>query len=184
MTRIDLGAKPLLYPMPVLIIGTYDKDGNPNAMNAAWGSITDFDEISISLSKHKTTDNFNETNAFTVSIATSDYMVASDYVGIESGNSVPDKFFKAGFTHFRSSRVNAPIINELPIALECEVKSFDDGILIGKILNVCVDESVMTDGKVDPSKVKPIIYDPFNNTYMSLGEVVGEAFKAGNVLKK
>lgn len=117
MSRIDLGAKPLIFPMPVLIIGTYDKDGVPNAMNAAWGMISDMNEISISLSEHKTTENLAVTGAFTVSMATEGTVVPCDYVGIESAKKVPDKFAKAGFHATKSSMVNAPLIDELPVAL-------------------------------------------------------------------
>ena len=183
MTRIDFGAKPFLFPMPVFIIGTYDENGTPNAMNAAWGMVTDYDEITISLAKHKTTENLIKTNAFTVSMATEDTVVACDYVGVESAKKVADKFEKAGFHATKSEHVNAPLIDELPMALECEVKSFSNGILIGKIVNVCADESVVTDGKIDPKKVKPIAFDPCNNTYVSMGDVVGKAFSDGNQLK-
>ena len=183
MSRVDFGAKPLMLPMPVLIIGTYDENGVPNAMNAAWGTITDFQEISISLSEHKTTENFAVTGAFTVSMATEDTVVACDYVGIESASKVPDKFAKAGFHATKSEKVNAPLIDELPMALECRVKSFEDGILVGEIVNVTADESVITDGKIDIKKLKPIAYDPVNNTYVSLGDVVGKAFYDGMKLK-
>ncbi len=184
MGRVDFGAKPLMLPMPVLIIGTYDANKVPNAMNAAWGMISDFQEISISLSEHKTTENFAVTGAFTVSMATEDTVVACDYVGIESAGKVPDKFARAGFHAIESKHVNAPLIEELPMALECKVKSFEDGILIGEIVNVTADESVLTDGKIDIKKLKPIAYDPVNNTYVSLGEVVGKAFFDGMQLKK
>ena len=183
MSRVDFGAKPLIFPMPVLIIGTYDKDGMPNAMNAAWGMISDSQEISISLSEHKTTDNLAATGAFTVSIATEDTVIPCDYVGIESAKRVPDKFEKAGFHATKSSKVNAPLIDELPMALECKVKSFDNGILVGEIVNVTADESVLTDGKIDPKKLKPIAYDPMNHTYVALGEVVGKAFSDGHQLQ-
>lgn len=183
MSRVDFGAKPLIFPMPVLIIGTYDKDGLPNAMNAAWGMISDSQEISISLSEHKTTDNLAVTGAFTVSIATEDTVIPCDYVGIESAKRVPDKFEKAGFHATKSSKVNAPLIDELPMALECKVKSFDNGILVGEIVNVTADESVLTDGKIDPRKLKPIAYDPMNHTYVALGEVVGKAFSDGHQLQ-
>lgn len=183
MNRKDFGAKPYLYPMPVLIIGTYDENGVPNAMNAAWGMVTDFDEITISLSEHKTTENLEKTGAFTVSMATEDYVKACDYVGVESGAKVPDKFARAGFHAEKSEKVNAPLITELPMALECEVKSFSDGILTGKIVNVCCEESVLTDGKIDPKKLKPIMYDPCNNRYLGIGEVCGQAFHDGLKLK-
>ncbi len=183
MSRVNFGAKPLMFPQPVLIIGTYDQEGNPNAMNAAWGITTDFKEITISLSDHKTTDNLNETGAFTVSFATQAQVVACDYVGMESGRKVPTKFAKAGFHAVKSEFVNAPLIAELPVAMECKVKSFTDGILIGEIVNVSADESVMTDGKVDLNKFEPITFDPFNNAYRGLGEQVGHAFSDGAALK-
>lgn len=183
MSRIDFGAKPIMLPQPVLIIGTYDENGVPNAMNAAWGITTDFKEITISLSEHKTTENLAVRGAFTVSMATEDQVVPCDYVGIESGKTTPDKFAKAGFHATKSAYVDAPLIDELPMALECKVKSFEDGILIGEIVNVSADESVCTDGKVDPKKLKPITFDPCNNTYIGLGEKVGNAFKDGAALK-
>lgn len=183
MKRVDFGPKPLMFPQPVLIIATYDKDGNPNAMNAAWGITTDFAEISISLSEHKTTDNLKERGAFTVSMATEEYEAACDYVGIESGRKVPDKFAKAGFTAVKSSHVDAPLIAELPLALECRVKSFEDGILVGEIVNVCADESILTEGKVDVKKLRPISFDPFTNTYYGVGEKVGNAFSDGMGLR-
>ena len=183
MKRVDFGPKPLMFPQPVLIIATYDKDGNPNAMNAAWGITTDFAEISISLSEHKTTDNLKERGAFTVSMATEEYEAACDYVGIESGRKVPDKFAKAGFTAVKSSHVDAPLIAELPLALECRVKSFEDGILVGEIVNVCADESILTEGKVDVKKLRPISFDPFTNAYSGVGEKIGDAFRDGMSLK-
>lgn len=183
MNRINFGAKPFIYPMPVLIIGTYDENGVPNAMNAAWGTITDMNEITISMSPHKTTENLAKTGAFTVSIATENTVVPCDYVGVESASKVSDKFAKAGFHAIKSDYVNAPLIEELPMALECKVKSYEDEILVGEIVNVCAAESILTDGKIDPKKLKPIAYDPVNHTYMGLGEVVGNAFKDGLQLK-
>ena len=183
MNRINFGPKPFIYPMPVLIIGTYDENGVPNAMNAAWGTITDMNEITISMSPHKTTENFLKTGAFTVSIATEDTVVPCDYVGVESASKVPDKFAKAGFHATGSEYVNAPLIDELPMVLECKVKSYEDEILVGEIVNVCADESILTDGKIDPKKLKPIAYDPVNHTYVGLGDVVGKAFADGLKLK-
>lgn len=183
MNRVNFGAKPLMFPQPVLIIATYDKDGNPNAMNAAWGITTDFAEITISLSEHKTTDNLAVSGAFTVSMATEDYVTACDYVGIESGRKVPDKFERAGFHAMPSSFVNAPLIEELPMALECRVKSFSDGILVGEIVNVCADESILTDGKIDVKKLRPISFDPMGNAYFGVGEKVGCAFRDGAKIK-
>ena len=183
MSRKNFGSKPVMYPQPVLIIGTYDENGVPNAMNAAWGITTDFHEITISLGEHKTTDNLAVRKAFTVSMAPEDQVIACDYVGIASGRTEPDKFAKAGFHATKSEFVDAPLIDELPMALECRVKSFEDGILVGEIVNVSADESVLTDGKIDPKKLKPITFDPINNTYIGLGEKVGDAFKDGNKIK-
>lgn len=183
MSRVNFGAKPFMYPMPVLIVGTYDENGVPNAMNAAWGIITDMNEITISMSHHKTTENFEKTGAFTVSIATEDMVVACDYVGVESAGKVPDKFAKAGFHATKSTYVNAPLIDELPMALECKVKSYEDDILVGEIVNVNADESILTEGQIDPAKLRPIAYDPVNHTYIGLGKKVGNAFSDGLKLK-
>ena len=116
-------------------------------------------------------------------MGTEDQVVACDYVGIESADKVPDKFARAGFHATKSSFVNAPLIDELPMTLECKVKSFNDGILIGEIVNVSADESVVTDGKIDPKKLKPIAFDPCNNAYLAMGDKVGDAFKDGAALK-
>ena len=183
MSRVNYGAKPIMLPQPVLIIATYDENGVPDAMNAAWGITTDFQEITISLGEHKTTDNLAVRKAFTVSMATEDQVIACDYVGIESARKVPNKFEKAGFHATKSEFVDAPLIDELPMALECRVKSFEDGILIGEIVNVSADESVVTDGKIDLKKLRPIAFDPSNNAYVALGEKVGSAFADGAKLK-
>ena len=185
--RKNFGAKPMCYPMPVYIIGTYGADGTPNAMNAAWGGISEETEISICISAdHKTTENILSRKAFTVSMATAKYIAACDYVGIVSGNQVPDKFVKAGFHATKSQFVDAPLIDELPMALECELISYDREScrLVGRIVNVSADESVLGDnGKVDVSKLQPITFDPMNNHYLVLGEKVGQAFHDGVVLK-
>lgn len=183
--RKDFGAKTYLYPQPVLMIGTYDEDGNPNLMNAAWGGVSDFNQISIALAKHKTTDNLLKSKAFTVSIATAKYVAACDYVGLVSLNSEPKKFEKSGFTAIKSEHINAPIIKELPLTLECEVVSFDEKteILVGKIINVSADESILTDGKIDPLKIDAIVYDPIEHNYFKLGKSIGHAFLIGNKLK-
>ena len=185
--RKNFGAKPMCYPMPVFIIGTYNPDGTPNAMNAAWGGISEEQEITICVdSGHKTAENLIARKAFTVSMATAKYMAACDYVGIVSGNKVPDKFAKAGFHASKSEFVDAPLINELPMALECEVISYDTETcrLVGRIVNVSADESVLGEnGKVDPAKLHPITYDPMNHHYLVLGEKVGQAFHDGTVLK-
>lgn len=184
--RKNFGSKSWLYPMPVLIVAAYDATGKPNAMNAAWGGIFTDDHIGICISQgHKTTKNILETKAFTVSMATVEQLKACDFVGIVSGNKVEDKFAKAGFTAVRSEVVNAPIINELPMTLECEMVSYDEDSnhLVGRIVNVSADERVLTDGKIDYRKLRPITYDPINHHYIELGEVVGNAFADGKKLK-
>ena len=185
--RKNFGARAMCYPMPVFIIGTYNADGTPNAMNAAWGGISEETEISICVDdRHKTAENLIARKAFTVSMATAKYLTACDYVGIVSGNKVGDKFARAGFHAVKSEFVDAPLIEELPMALECEVISYDTETcrLVGRIVNVCADESVLTeDGKVDVAKLQPITYDPVNHHYLALGERVGQAFHDGAALK-
>ncbi len=185
--RKNFGAKAMCYPMPVFIIGTYNSDGSPNAMNAAWGGISEETEITICVdSAHKTAENLLARKAFTVSMATAKMMTACDYVGIVSGNQEPEKFTKAGFHATKSAFVDAPLIDELPMALECELLSYDVETcrLVGRIVNVCVDESVLGEnGKVDVAKLVPITYDPMNHHYLVLGEQVGQAFHDGLALK-
>ena len=184
--RKNFGSKSWLYPMPVLIIAAYDEAGIPNAMNAAWGGMFTDEHIGICISQgHKTTKNILATKAFTVSMATAKEVVACDYVGIVSGNLERDKMTKAGFTVERSEVVNAPIIKELPMTLECEMVSYDEESchLVGRIVNVSADESILTDGKIDYAKLRPITYDPVNHHYIELGAKVGNAFSDGKKLK-
>ncbi|MBO7253163.1 MAG: flavin reductase family protein [Oscillospiraceae bacterium] len=185
--RKNFGPKAICYPMPVFIIGTYNADGTPNAMNAAWGGISEEQEISICIdSGHKTAENLMARKAFTVSMATVQYLKACDYVGIVSGNKEPDKFAKAGFHMIASDFVDAPLIAQLPMALECKVLSYDPETcrLVGQIVNVCADESVLDEsGKVDVSKLQPITFDPVNHRYLALGQDVGRAFHDGLALK-
>ena len=185
--RKNFGPKPMCYPMPVFIIGTFNEDGTPNAMNAAWGGISEEQEITVCIdSGHKTAQNLTARGAFTVSMATADMLTVCDYVGIVSGNKEPDKFAKAGFHALKSEFVDAPLIRELPMALECTVISYDPETcrLVGRILNVSADESVLGEnGKVDPAKLRPITFDPMNHQYLVLGEKVGRAFHDGMELK-
>lgn len=184
--RKNFGAKAYTYPQPVLIIASYDENGNADAMNAAWGGISDDKEISMCLSaEHKTVKNILERKAFTVSMGDAAHVEACDYVGLVSGNKVPDKLKKAGFTITKSELVDAPIINELAVCVECRMISYDEKTcrMVGEIVNVSVDESAMTDGKVDITKVAPITFDPFNNAYHVIGEKVGNAFCDGVKLK-
>lgn len=184
--RKNFGAKTCLYPMPVLIIGTYDEKGTPNAMNAAWGGVYDTNQVMVCLADdHKTTENIKKSGAFTVSFATVKTVVACDYVGIVSANDLPNKLEKAGFHTAKSEFVNAPIIDELPMCAECRLIKFnEDGICIGEIVNISADESVLDEnGKVDAKKLNPIIYDGMTHAYWSFGEKVGRAFFDGKSIK-
>ena len=184
--RKNFGAKSWVYPMPVLIVAAYDKDGVANAMNAAWGGIYDTNQIMVCLADdHKTTENIKASGAFTVSFATVATVAACDYVGIVSANDVPDKFDRAGFHATKSELVNAPLIDELPMTLECRLVKFnEDGICIGEIVNVSADESVLDDsGKVDAKKLDPIIYDSVTHAYWDFGKKVGQAFSDGKSIK-
>ena len=181
----DFGSKTYLYPMPVLIVATYGEDGTPDAMNAAWGGIYDTNTVLLSLAEsHKTYKNIIVRKAFTISVADAAHVVEADYVGIVSGNKVPDKLERAGLHVTKSKFVDAPVIDEFPMALECRlVKINEDGIVVGEIVNVCADESVLSDGEIDPAKVRPITFDSVHSAYIELGAVVGKAFADGKKIK-
>ena len=185
----NLGSKPWILPQPVLIIGTYDKDGKPNAMNAAWGGQWDMHEIIISLGSHATTDNLKDNSDLTVSFATVDTLVASDYVGIVSGRNVADKMEKTGWTIEKAPNVNAPVFKNLPMTLECRVKQKIDEsetgyYLVAEIVNILCDEKYLAaDGNPDVEKMGLITYNPVHHTYIQLGKTVGKAFSDGKQLK-
>ena len=186
--RKDLGVKSWLFPMPVLIIGTYDENGVPNAMNAAWGSMYDYNQVTVSLGSHVSTDNIRKSKAFTISFATKETVEASDFVGIVSLAKEPKKLIKAGLTPVKSEKVNAPLFKEYPVTLECKLNSIEGEMgegatVVGDIVNISVDESVLTDGKLDFNKFHPIAFDPANNKYRLVGEEVADAFKVGLSLK-
>ncbi|MCI9046622.1 MAG: flavin reductase family protein [Hungatella sp.] len=185
--RKNFGAKPWTYPQPVFIIATYGEDGTPDAMNAAWGGISDDTQISMCLSPgHKTVANILARGAFTVSMADAAHVTECDYVGIESANKAPDKVEKAGFHTEKAEFVDAPVIVELPMAVECRLISYDKEScrLVGEIVNVSADEKILDEnGKIDPAKLDPIVFDPVNHAYLKLGEKVGDAFKDGMKLK-
>ena len=185
--RKNFGAKPYTYPQPVFILAAWGADGTPDAMNAAWGGISDDRELSLCISaSHKTTENLLAHGAFTVSMADAAHTAACDYVGIVSAKNTPDKFARAGFHAEKSAFVDAPLIAELPIAVECCVKSYDPetGRLVGEIVNVSVDERALdAAGLPDVAKIRPITFDPFHNTYVALGETVGQAFHDGKTLR-
>ena len=166
-------------PQPCVMIATWDKDHNPDVMMAAWAGQYDYRQIVVSMSKHKTTENLELTGAFTVSFADVRTVAESDYLGLVSGSKVPDKVARAGFTCSPSPNVDAPIIDQYPLTLECKVVSWADGILVGEVVNMSADDSILTDGKVDLDKLQPIVFDAAAMTYRALGDVVGKAWGAG-----
>ena len=178
-----------IYPMPVLMIATYNQDNSVNVMNAAWGTMQDRNIVALNLGEnHKTVENIKARGAFTVSIADAKHVVEADYFGVESGNNVPDKFAKSGLSAQKSSLVDAPVINEFPICMECEFVEYKGGEfgcgVIGKVINVSADENVMNGDRVDISKVEAIAFDPYTYGYYKVTERVGNAFKDGLQLKK
>ena len=178
-----------IFPMPVLMIATYNDDGTINVMNAAWGTMLERDQVILNLTEsHKTVKNIRKRRAFTVSIADSKHVVEADYFGVVSGNNTPDKFKNSGLTAIKSENVDAPIVNEFPICMECEFIEYQDNEygcgVVGKIVNVSADEKVLVNGNVDVSLVNAISFDPFTHGYYKIGERVGEAFKDGLKLKK
>ena len=185
--RKNFGVKPYLYPMPVLIIGSYDADGVANAMNAAWGGISEVNQISICVDDtHKTADNITARGAFTVSVGTAAQMAACDFVGLVTGHEMPDKLHRTGWTVVKSEFVDAPLFAELPMTLECKLISYtkETCTLIGEIVNVSIDDSVLDEkGDVDVQKLNPLVYDPVNSVYYKLGEKAGNAFHEGEKLK-
>ncbi|MBP3918292.1 MAG: flavin reductase family protein [Clostridia bacterium] len=178
-----------IFPMPVLMVATYNEDGSVNVMNAAWGTMQERENVVLNLTEtHKTVKNIKARGAFTVSIADAAHLVEADYFGVESGNKVANKFENSGLTASRSETVDAPIINEFPICLECKFIEYQNGDygcgVIGKVVNVTADESVMVGDKIDMSLVNAIAFDPYTHGYYKVTERVGEAFKDGLKLKK
>ena len=177
-----------IFPMPVLMVATYNEDGSVNVMNAAWGTMQERDHVALNLTEtHKTVQNIKARKAFTVSIADADHVVEADYFGVVSGNKEPKKFEKSGLTASKAETVNAPVINEFPLCLECEFIEFQNdtyGIgVIGKVVNITADEGVMVDGKLDMSLVNAVAFDPYTHGYYRVAERVGEAFKDGLKIK-
>ncbi len=182
----NFGVKNWMFPMPVLMIGTYNEDGTPNMMNAAWGGITLEDQITICIdTAHKTWANIAARKAFTVAFGTADAVASCDYLGLVSGNDVADKVAKSGFTAVKSEFVDAPVMAELPLVLECELVSMNEENcnVVGRIVNCAVEESALTDGKPDAAKMKPICFDTCQHVYRLMGETVAKAFSCGKDLK-
>ena len=190
MMKKDLGVIPAVYPMPVLMVAAYDAEGKVNAMNVAWGQICDDDKIILFVGEGKKTWlNIQESKAFTVALADEAHVDVADFLGIATGNKMPDKFERTGYTAVKSDKVNAPIIEEFPVVMECELLEFlkDEYVsgIVGKIVNVKAEESVLSEnGKVDPAKLKALMFDQFQNGYYSTGEKVAKAWNAGAGLMK
>ena len=185
MAKKDLGVKPYLFPMPVLMIATYCEDGSVDVMNMAWGGICDNNKVALNISEtHKTAQNIKERKAFTISIADVEHLAESDFFGTTSANRMPNKFERSGMHAIKSSRVDAPIIEEYPITLECVVTKIqnedNEFRVVGEIINVLADEKVLDkSGKVDPSKLNAFVFDQFQNGYYKIGEKIGDAWKSG-----
>ena len=186
----NLGKLPALYPMPVLMVAAYDENGTPCVMNAAWGTICGMDKIALIIDEdHKTTKNIRVSKAFTVALADKDHIEEADFFGIATGNKMPDKFAKSGCHAEKSEFVNAPVITEFPVTMECElaeiVQTDHLHAVVGTIINVNADEKVLDDnGKVNPEKLNALIFDQFQNGYYVSGEKVGKAWNAGKEMMK
>ena len=186
--RKNIKTTEAIFPMPVLMVATYNEDGSVDVMNAAWGTMQERNYVILNLTKtHKTVKNIMERKAFTVSIADSKHVVEADYFGMVSGNNTPNKFENTGLSVTKSENVDAPIINEFPICFECEFIEYQNDEygagVIGKVVNVTADESVMNEDKIDIEKVNAIAFDPYTHGYYKVTERVGEAFKDGLQLK-
>ena len=186
----NLGKVPAVYPMPVLMVAAYDEEGTVNVMNAAWGMICGMDKIALFIDEdHKTTQNLLKTKAFSVSLADKDHMDVADFFGIATGNKMPDKFERTGYHAEKSAFVNAPVIAEFPLVMECElaevVKTDNLYAIVGTIVNTAAEEKVLAEnGKVDPVKLNALIFDQFQSGYYVSGEKVGQAWNAGKELMK
>lgn len=189
-TMKDLGVRPCMFPMPVGMIATYNEDGTVDVMNMAWGGICSENLVALNLDEdHMTSKNIKRTQAFTLAIPDAAHVVEADYFGIASCNDTPDKFARSGLTAERSTRVDAPVVREFPVTLECRVAEIQHGIegfrVVGEIVNILAHESVLDgDGNVDPVRMDPIMYDPFQQGYYAIGRKVGQAWDTGMKLTK
>ena len=181
----DLGVQQAVFPMPVLMVAAYDAEGKVNAMNVAWGQIAGSDKIYLCIGKgKKTLANIKESGAFTVGLADLAHMKEADFLGIASGNKMDDKFARSGLTTVKSDKVNAPVIEEFPVVMECELEQVIENdtfyAIVGKIINTSAEESVLDEnGKIEPTKVNALVFDQFQLGYYTIGEKVGQAWDAG-----
>ncbi len=186
--RVNMGAKLYVTPQPALMIATYDADGNPDVMMAAWGGQYEGNQVCFQLSSHKTTDNLRLNRAFTLSYADARTVAESDYFGIASGRDVKDKVAHVGFTCTKSQNVNAPIIDQYPLAMECKVvelveRENNGAFVVGEIVNAVADPSILTDGKIDIKKLNPLVWDGSSFNYYTIADSVGKAWNSGMSLK-
>ncbi len=186
----NLGAKPYLFPMPTYMIGTYNEDNTVDVMMMAWGGICAEDMVALNLeAEHKTVANLKTRKAFTLSVPGTDTLRESDFLGIATANKMADKFERTGLHAIKSKRVDAPIITEYPLTLECEViemQSQPYGLrVLGRIINVIADEKVLDDaGKIDVGELHAFAFDQMQNGYYAIGKKVGQAWHSGADLMK
>lgn len=187
--RKELNITEGIFPMPVLMVATWNDDGTPNVMNAAWGTMASRDHVALNLTEtHRTVQNIKKRRAFTVSIADADHVKEADYFGVVSGNRTADKFAASGLHAVPAAHVNAPVIEEFPLCLECEFVEYQDGTyglgVIGRVVACTADEKVMTENGLNMDKVNAIAFDPYTHGYYQVQGRVGEAFHDGLALKK
>ena len=181
----DFGVKPYLFPMPAYMIGTYNEDDSVDVMMMAWGGICAEDMVALNLEEeHRTVANLKARKAFTLSVPGMDTLRESGFFGIDSSNKMADKFERTGLHAVKSERVDAPIITEYPLTLECEVVEMQSqpyGLrVLGKIVNVLAHEKVLDDaGKIDAAKLNTFVFDQMQNGYYAIGEKVGKAWNSG-----
>lgn len=186
----DLGVKPYTFPMPVLMISTYNEDGSVDVMNMAWGGVCAENMVALNIDEdHKTSENIKKRRAFTLSIADVDHIEEADFFGIATGNKMKNKFEKSGLHAVKSTRVDAPVVEEFPLTLECKVVECQNTSygfrVLGEIVNVLADEKVLdAKGKVDPTKLNAFVFDQFRSGYYAVGEKVGQAWQSGAKLMK
>ncbi|MBR2958911.1 MAG: flavin reductase [Bacteroidales bacterium] len=183
-----MGAKLYVTPQPALMIATYDAEGNPDVMMAAWGGQYEGNQVCFQLSSHKTTENIRLNKAFTLSYADARTVAESDYFGIASGRDVKDKVAHVGFHCTNSQNVNAPIIDEYPLAMECKVvelieRENNGAFVVGEIVNAVADPAILTDGKIDIKKLNPLVWDASSLNYFTIADSVGKAWNSGMKLK-
>jgi flavin reductase (DIM6/NTAB) family NADH-FMN oxidoreductase RutF len=186
----NLGVKPFVFPMPVLMISTYGENDKVDVMNMAWGGICAENMVALNIDEdHKTSENIKNRKAFTLSVADIPHLKEADFFGIATGNKMTDKFERSGLTAVRSENVDAPVVTDFPLTLECKVVECQNTVygfrVLGEIVNVLADETVLDEkGKVDPTKLNAFVFDQFQNGYYAIGEKVGQAWNSGAGLMK